>query len=156
MTDKTPTDWGGEERRGFDGLVLRIMTEVREVMGIHEMVEKSIDASMREEIKNNRLEADNRHTESMKRLESIEHSTMELVKGNMVVISDIHRMFKQAFPEGDVNEHRKAHEQLITKEREDKEFLMKLKQDLLKLIAIAALGWGGVVIWAAFLKGPGA
>lgn len=156
MTDKTPTEWDGEERRGFDGLVLRVMTEVREIMGIHEMVEKSIDESIREEIKNNRLESDIRHTESMRRLESIEHSTIELVKGNTVVISDIHKMFKQAFPEGDVNEHRKAHEQLITKEREDKEFLMKLKQDLLKLIAIAALGWGGVVIWAAFLKGPGA
>jgi hypothetical protein len=64
------------------------------------------------------------------------------------------RSFVKAFPEGDADGHRKAHESWIRKEAEDREFWLRLKSNVINWAVIAALGWAGIAIWAAVIKGP--
>lgn len=53
-----------------------------------------------------------------------------------------------------MNEHRKAHESWIEKDHADKEFWVKLKLEVVKWGVAMVLGWVGIALWTAFLKGP--
>ena len=150
------TEFTGQERRSIDGVSLQIMGEVRQVFAEHEKREGETFRGMKEEIQHNRKESDARHCELLERFEGMQNSTTKLLEANQTTVNEIHKMFKKAFPEGDVDAHRKAHEYLMEKDKEDKEFWLKIKQDVVKWVAVAAIGWGGIVLWAAFLKGPGA
>ncbi len=149
-----PQGWTGEERRGIDGVTLKLMSEVRAAMEAHERKEAATFQELKAEIRENRDESDARHAEVLHRFESMQSSTMVMLQANNTTANEIHKMFKEAFPEGDVAAHRKAHEHWIAKDLAEKEFWLKLKQDVVKWVVIAALSWVGIVIWAAFIKGP--
>lgn len=149
-----PYGWTGEERRGIDGVTLKLMTEVRVAMEAHEKKEEVKYNEIKAEIKENRLESDARHAEVLGRFEQMQSSTMSMLTANNSVATDIHRLFKEAFPEGDVAAHRKAHEQWIKKDNEDRMFWLKLKQSVVNWVVLAIIGWGGIALWTAFLQGP--
>jgi len=69
-------------------------------------------------------------------------------------IGEIHKLFKAAFPYGNVEEHRMKHIAWEKKEQEDREFWIKLKQNTINWVVVAVIGWGGLALWAAFLQGP--
>lgn len=146
--------WAGEERRGIDGVTLKLMTEVRIAMEAHEKKEEATFREIKAEIKGNRVESDIRHEEILARFSQMQASTMGLLQTNNSTTNEIHKMFKEAFPEGDVQAHRKAHESWIKKAEADKEFWLKLKQSTVNWIVIAVLSWIGIVLWAAFAHGP--
>ena len=65
MTDRDlahPQGWTGDERRGIDGITLKLMTEVRVAMEAHERKEEQTFKELKEEIRENRVESDNRHS----------------------------------------------------------------------------------------------
>lgn len=148
--------WDGSERRGIDLVSLQLMTEFRVVMEKHEAAEALTFAGIRKDVHDNKIASEQRHEELLDRFSQMQDSTLNALNANNATTREIHKMFKEAFPEGDVLSHRKAHEHWIAKDKEDREFWVKLKQDVVKWVAIAAMGWGGLVLWAAFLKGPGA
>ena len=149
-----PHGWTGEERRGIDGITLKLMTEVRVAMEAHERKEEQTFKELKAEIKENRVESDVRHSEVLNRFEHMQKSTMGLLQANNNTTNEIHKMFKEAFPEGDVQAHRKAHENWIKKAEADKEFWLKLKMEVVKWAVVAAAGWAGIALWTAFVQGP--
>ena len=151
-----PNDWNGEERRGIDGVALQLMAEVRRAMEKHEKAEAGEMQEIKELIKQNKVESEKRHDELGKRFDAMQQSTAALLFENNKTTTEIHKLFKAAFPEGDTEAHRKAHENWIAKDKADKEFWLKLKQDVITWAAVAVLGWGGIALWAAFVKGPAA
>lgn len=146
--------WTGGERRGIDGLTLKLMTEVRVAMEAHEKKEAQTFDEIKTDVKQNRVASELRHEEVLGRFEQMQTSTMTLLSANNSTTNEIHKMFKEAFPEGDVQGHRKSHEHWIQKDKDDKEFWLKLKQNTLNWVVIAVLGWMGLALWAAFLQGP--
>jgi thiamine phosphate synthase YjbQ (UPF0047 family) len=149
-----PHGWTGEERRGIDGVTLKLMTEVRVAMENHEKKEESKFTELKAEIRENREESDVRHAEVLNRFNNMQSSTMTLLQTNNNTTNEIHKMFKQAFPEGDVQAHRKAHEAWIEKDKADKDFWVKLKLEVVKWGLLAGAGWAGIALWAAFVQGP--
>lgn len=123
-------------------------------MEVHEKKEEATFKELKNEIRENRVESDQRHSEVLGRFEQMQTSTMNLLHANTSTTNEIHKMFKEAFPEGDVQAHRKAHENWIKKAEADKEFWMKLKQNTVNWVVVALIGWGGIALWAAFLQGP--
>ena len=144
------------ERRSTDSMVVSIMGEVRQIFSEHEKHEAGTFKGMRDEIRQNNTDSNTRHTQLLERFETMQKDTNRVLESTNTTVGEIHKMFKAAFPDGDFDSHRKAHEYLMAKDKEDKEFWLKVKQDVVKWVFTAAIGWGGIVIWAAFLKGPGA
>ena len=149
-----PQGWTGEDRRGIDGITLKLMTEVRVAMEAHEKKEEATFKELKAEIKENREESDVRHAEVLNRFNHMQTSTMTLLQTNTNTTNEIHKMFLKSFPDGDMDAHRRAHESWIKKADAEKEFWMKLKQNTINWIVVAVLGWGGIALWAAFLQGP--
>ena len=89
------------------------------------------------------------------RVEKLSESTLTVIEKQNVLIRDIKEAFTNAFPEGDVESHRRAHEAWLDKDRADKEFWIKLKQNTINWVVIAILSWIGLVLWGAFVQGPG-
>jgi hypothetical protein len=149
-----PREWTGDERRGIDGITLKLMAELRAVMEKHEQGENKTFNDIKIEIKDNRNESERRHSEVLDRFAAMQTSTMALLQANTSTTNEIHKLFKEAFPQGDAQAHRKAHEHWIEKDKTDREFWLKLKQNTVNAIVLAAAGWIGLAVWAAFLKGP--
>lgn len=59
-----------------------------------------------------------------------------------------------AFPDGDVNGHRAAHEAWIKKVDESAAFWREMREELTKYGLIAFLGFVVVAAWQSFLQGP--
>ena len=157
MTDRdltSPHGWTGEERRGIDGITLKLMTEVRVAMEAHEKKEEATFKELKAEIRENRDESDVRHSEVLNRFEHMQKSTMGLLQANNTTVNEIHKMFVKAFPDGDADAHRKAHEHWIEKDKADKEFWLKLKLEVVKWGVVAMVGWAGIALWTAFIQGP--
>jgi len=89
------------------------------------------------------------------RVEKLSESTLTVIEKQNLLIREIKDAFTKAFPEGDVESHRKAHEAWIEKDKADQEFWLKLKQNTINWIVIAILSWVGLVVWGAFVHGPG-
>ena len=149
-------EWDGTERRGVDGVALQLMVEVRKAMDKHEADEKEVFTEIKDLIKEKDESSKKRHNELSGRFDAMQQSTASLLFENNRTTSEIHKLFKAAFPEGDAESHRKAHESWIAKDKADREFWTKLKGDAIRWVFFAAAGWAGVVLWAAFVKGPGA
>lgn len=150
-----PHTWDGKERRGVDGITLRIMTEFRKIMDKHEGEEKAVFAEIKTMIREKDRASQARYEELGERFDAMQQSTSALLFENNRTTAEIHKLFKAAFPEGDAESHRRAHETWIAKAKAEQEFWTKLKGDAVRWAVIAALGWAGVALWAAFLKGPG-
>jgi phage gp16-like protein len=147
-------EWTGEERRGIDGITLKLMAEVRSTIERHEKMEEDKFREIKQDLDDHRSASDLRHKELTQRIDQMSHSTMQALNSNGQTTREIHAMFIKAFPEGDAEGHRKAHESWIRKESEDREFWLKLKSNVINWAVIAALGWVGIAVWAAFVKGP--
>lgn len=106
---------------------------------------------MQQQFKEMREELDN-HAH---RVEKLSESTLTVIEKQNALIKELKDAFVKAFPEGDAESHRKAHEEWIEKDRADKEFWIKLKQNTINWVVIAILSWVGLVLWGAFIQGPG-
>ena len=149
-----PHGWTGEERRGIDGITLKLMAEVRIAMEASDKKNTDTFKELKAEIRENREESDVRHAEVLNRFGAMQTSTMALLQTNTATTNEVHKMFKEAFPEGDISAHRRAHENWIKKDEADNDFWLNLKKEVVKWGVIAILGWVGIVLWAAFLNGP--
>ena len=89
------------------------------------------------------------------RVEKLSESTLTVIEKQNLLIREIKEAFTKAFPEGDAESHRRAHEAWLDKDRADKEFWIKLKQNTINWVVIAILSWVGLVFWSAFIQGPG-
>ena len=61
----------------------------------------------------------------------------------------------KAFPEGDADGHKKAHEAQMAAVEARAEFWQKLLFEVTKYGVFGVVGWLALKIWTAFLAGPG-
>ena len=90
-----------------------------------------------------------------KRVESLSESTLSVIERQNSLIKELKDAFTKAFPEGDVESHRRAHEAWMEKDKADREFWSKIKQNTINWAVVAVLSWVGLVLWGAFVQGPG-
>lgn len=147
-------EWDGTERRGVDGIALQLMAEVRKAMEKHEKAEASEMNELKAMIKERDEAGQKRHDDLGKRFDAMQQSTASLLFENNKTTSEIHKLFKAAFPDGDSEAHRKAHERWIEKDKAEREFWIKLKGDAIRWALTAVAAWAVLALWSAFLKGP--
>lgn len=140
--------WPGPERRvefaATDAETFNLIMDTRVAVEEHKKEMQQQFADMRKEL--------DAHAT---RVEKLSESTLTVIEKQNVLIRDIKEAFVNAFPEGDAESHRRAHEAWIEKDRADKEFWIKLKQNTINWVVIAILSWIGLVLWGAFVQGPG-
>ena len=88
------------------------------------------------------------------RVEKLSESTLSVIEKQNGLIKDLKEAFVKAFPEGDAESHRRAHEDWIEKDKAEREMWTKLKQNTINWVVIAVLSWIGLVLWGAFVQGP--
>lgn len=140
--------WPGPERRvefaAADEETFNLIMDTRVVVEEHKKEMQQQFKEMREELDNH-----------AHRVEKLSESTLTVIEKQNALIKELKDAFVKAFPEGDAESHRKAHEEWIEKDRADKEFWIKLKQNTINWVVIAILSWVGLVLWGAFIQGPG-
>lgn len=140
--------WPGPERRvefaTDDAETFNLIMDTRAAVEEHKKEMQQQFADMRKEL-------DSHAT----RVEKLSESTLTVIEKQNVLIRDIKEAFVKAFPEGDAESHRRAHEAWLDKDKADKEFWIKLKQNTINWVVIAILSWIGLVLWGAFVQGPG-
>ena len=123
-------------------------------MDKHEEDEREVFTEIKDLIRDNKAESEKRHEELGKRFDAMQQSTSHLLFENNKTTSEIHKLFKAAFPEGDAQAHRKAHEDWIAKSEAERKFWLSIKEKAVASIITGAVLWAGIVLWAAFVKGP--
>lgn len=146
--------WSGAERRQIDSVALGMMVEFRKQLETHEEKERAVLDELKDEIRENRASSERRHDELASRFQQMQQSTMTLIQTNNTTVNEIHAMFKKAFPNGDAESHRRAHEAWIEKDKAEREFWMHLKKQVVGWGFTAAIAWAAMLVWAGFLKGP--
>lgn len=140
--------WPGPERRvefaAADEETFNLIMDTRVIVEEHKKEMQQQFKEMREELDNH-----------AHRVEKLSESTLTVIEKQNALIKELKDAFVKAFPEGDAESHRKAHEEWIEKDRADKEFWIKLKQNTINWVVIAILSWVGLVLWGAFIQGPG-
>lgn len=140
--------WTGPERRvefaAADEETFNLIMDTRAAVEEHKKEMQQQFKEMREELDNH-----------AHRVEKLSESTLSVIEKQNALIKELKDAFVKAFPEGDAESHRKAHEEWIEKDRADKEFWIKLKQNTINWVVIAILSWVGLVLWGAFVQGPG-
>ena len=140
--------WPGPERRvefaTADAETFNLIMDTRVAVEEHKKEMQQQFADMRKEL--------DAHAT---RVEKLSESTLTVIEKQNVLIRDIKEAFTKAFPEGDAESHRRAHEAWLDKDKADKEFWIKLKQNTINWVVIAILSWIGLVLWGAFVQGPG-
>ena len=140
--------WPRPERRvefaAADEETFNLIMDTRVVVEEHKKEMQQQFKEMREELDNH-----------AHRVEKLSESTLTIIEKQNALIKELKDAFVKAFPEGDAESHRKAHEEWIEKDRADKEFWIKLKQNTINWVVIAILSWVGLVLWGAFIQGPG-
>lgn len=140
--------WPGPERRvefaTADEETFNLIMDTRSAVEEHKKEMQQQFKEMREELDNH-----------AHRVEKLSESTLSVIEKQNALIKELKDAFVKAFPEGDAESHRKAHEEWIEKDRADKEFWIKLKQNTINWVVIAILSWVGLVLWGAFIQGPG-
>lgn len=139
--------WPGPERRvdfaAADAETFNLIMDTRVAVEEHKKEMQQQFREMKEELDN--------HSH---RVEKLSESTLTVIEKQNALIKELKDAFVKAFPEGDAESHRKAHEEWIEKDRADKEFWVKLKQNTINWVVIAILSWVGLVLWGAFVQGP--
>lgn len=149
------TEWNGIDRRKqADFIFLELMVETRKMMEDHERREESTFQALRDELLHTRSESERRHEELTKRFDSMSQSTLSLINANNATTTEIHKLFKLAFPEGDAEAHRRAHEAWIAKSAKEEEFWLDIKKKAVGAVVTAVVLWVGVVLWGAIVAGP--
>lgn len=140
--------WPGPERRvefaAADAETFNLIMDTRVAVEEHKKEMQQQFKEMKEELDNH-----------AHRVEKLSESTLTVIEKQNALIKELKDAFVKAFPEGDAESHRKAHEEWIEKDRADKEFWIKLKQNTINWVVIALLSWVGLVLWGAFIQGPG-
>ena len=140
--------WPGPERRvelaAVDAETFNLIMDTR-------VAEEAHEKEMQQQFADMRKELDAHAT----RVEKLSESTLTVIEKQNVLTRDIKEAFTKAFPEGDAEAHRRAHEAWLDKDKADKEFWIKLKQNTINWAVIAILSWVGLVLWGAFVQGPG-
>lgn len=147
-------DWDGHERRSIDAITLQLMAEMRKTMERHESREDALLDEIKTMVGDNKKESERRHAELSQRFEQMQQSTHALIFENNRTTSEIHKLFKEAFPDGDAVSHRQSHEKWIAKAEAEERFWLNIKEKAVTAIVIAVIGWAGLALWAAFLQGP--
>ena len=68
--------------------------------------------------------------------------------------AEIKRLMERAFPDGDPDGHKAAHDAWIKKTEERAEFYKKMTFELSKGGLVVFAGWALLALWRAFLSGP--
>jgi hypothetical protein len=154
VREQVPRVWTGEERRGIDGMTLQLMAEMRAMLERHEVMEDKKFEGIKHELDIHTLNSERRHGDLVKRFDAMQQSSLNLLQANNQTTQEIHKMFKNAFPGGDAESHRRAHEAWMEKERSEREFWMHLKKQVVGWGLTAAIAWAAMLLWAGFLRGP--
>jgi len=154
VREERPKAWAGEERRGIDGMTLQLMAEMRSMLERHEVTEDRKFEAIKRDIETHAEKSEQRHEELVRRFDSMQQSSFSLLQANNQTTQEIHKMFKNAFPGGDTENHRRAHEEWMEKDKADREFWMHLKKQVVGWGLTAAIAWAAMLVWAGFLKGP--
>lgn len=146
--------WDGEERRTTDATALQLMAEMRAMLERHEMIEDKKFDGIKQELGVHTANSERRHSELVNRFDEMQKSSMNLLQANNQTVKEIHQMFKTAFPNGDAESHRRAHEAWIEKDKAEREFWTHMKKQVVGWGATAAIAWAAMLLWAGFLRGP--
>lgn len=146
------TTWTGNERR--KDITLEVLKEMREWFDQHEKKEDAKFEALQGEIKETRIQAEERHDEMLRRQEALTQSTLAVVNKQNATLEEIHKLFKAAFPDGDAEMHRRAHEAWIRKTEKEEEFWLDVKKKAVAAALIGVGAWIMVALWVAFLQGP--
>lgn len=144
--------YNGVERRR--DMTLEVLTEMREWFENHEEEEHRKFEAIRDELVEARRSSEDKHSELVERMERMSQSTLNVINEQNRALQEIHTMFRRSIPEGDADAHRRAHENWMKKAEADAQFWVKLKQHVINWAVVAAMGWVGIALWAAFLRGP--
>lgn len=144
--------YAGAERRRDQ--TLEGVKEMREWFENHEKEEHARYDALQVEIVQTQDLSQKRHEELVKRMDAMSQSTVAVVTKQNQTLAEIHALFKKAFPDGDAEAHRKAHEHWIEKDKKEQEFWLDIKKKVVGWAVTAAMAWGGIVLWAAFVRGP--
>ena len=134
---------------------LEVVQVMKEWLDKHEEEEREIYREIKADIMKTREDSEKRHDATISRLEQLSKSTLAVVNEQNRALKEIHALFKSAFPDGNGEAHRLAHEKWIKKAEQEEEFWMDVKKKVVGWAAVAIIGWVGIAIWAAFLRGPG-
>lgn len=139
--------WDGKERRrsasGEDAETFNLIIDTRQAVEEHKQ-------EMQQQFRELKNELDNHAT----RVERLSESTLTVIEKQNILIRDLKDAFNKAFPDGDAESHRRAHEDWLEKDKADREMWAKLKQNTINWVVIALLSWVGLVLWGAFVQGP--
>ena len=141
------TTWIGPERRvniaAADAETFNLIMDTRAAVEEHKIEMQQQFREMKEELDHH-----------ANRVEKLSESTLAVIEKQNVLIREVKDAFTKAFPEGDVESHRRKHEEWEEQAKADKEFWIKLKQNTINWAVIAALSWAGLILWGAFVQGP--
>lgn len=139
--------WDGQERRKIsnsaEAETFNLIIDTRQAVEEHKQEMQLQFKEMKEELETHAY-----------RVEKLSESTLSVIEKQNGLIKDLKEAFTKAFPEGDAESHRRAHEMWIEKDKADREMWIKLKQNTINWVVIAVLSWAGFAMWAAFLQGP--
>lgn len=142
------------QRRAEDIMSFQLMQETRQmVKEIEQAMEAKFDA-LTNEIHVHRQQSEHRHEEMARRLEQISNSTVNALSEQSRLVKGLTETVNHAFPDGDVEKHRIAHEKWIKKAEKDEEFWLDVKKKAVGSVVTALVLWAGIVLWTAFVQGP--
>lgn len=141
-------------RRVHDAESFNLMMETREMVEQMEAHMESKFADMERNIRKHGEASEQRHDELTRRIEQMSMSTITAIADNKKMAQDIQKLVTSAFPGGDADSHRRAHEAWIRKTEKEEEFWMHLKKQVVGWGATAAIAWAALLLWGGFLKGP--
>ena len=139
--------WDGHERRkpptSAEAETFNLIMDTRQAVEEHKLEMQAQFHEMKREMET--------HASKVERLSE---STLSVIEKQNALIKEMKDAFVKAFPEGDAESHRRAHEDWIQKDKSDREMWTKLKQNTINWVVVAALSWIGLVLWGAFVQGP--
>ena len=139
--------WDGNERRKLantaEAETFNLIMDTRQAVEEHKLEMQAQFHEMKREMET--------HASKVERLSE---STLSVIEKQNVLIRQLKDAFTKAFPEGDAESHRRAHEEWMEKDKADREFWAKLKQNTINWVVVAVLSWVGLVLWGAFVQGP--
>ena len=139
--------WDGNERRKLantaEAETFNLIMDTRQAVEEHKLEMQAQFHEMKREMES--------HASKVERLSE---STLSVIEKQNVLIRQLKDAFTKAFPEGDAESHRRAHEVWMEKDKAEREMWIKLKQNTINWVVIAVLSWAGFALWAAFLQGP--
>ncbi len=143
-----------QRRRAEDAMAFQLMQETRQMV---KEIEEAMDAkfdSLTSELHTHRIQSEQRHGEIAHRIDQISQSTIAAITEHGRLIKELNASLRDAFPGGDPEQHRIAHESWIKKSEKEEEFWLDVKKKAVGSIVTGLIVWVGFALWTAFLQGP--